>query len=306
MEKKFFSKEPSVLYENRFCYQENFDIIITGLYDDKDYSKGIFKVKSPNLTHFESLVSNSKYIEESLTFGSSIMIICNQETKKQSFDDLKMCSSSYDLSNNLVQLPDTRYNYCVCSFMKNHYVIGGIVKFQRERTCLRYTTRNSKWENISNLCNARSCAACTVFEGKIVVSGGASDNWKGSNSVETYDHHDDKWTCLPDRIEERYNHGSVGMGNKMFVIGGSYCTTVEVFDNVSRKFTHIKQDELKFTVKLSVLGIGNQIFAFPKYYNSKIKRFYIFDFLNDQWCVKEIELPEIEYVISCSKLPVVR
>ena len=66
--------------------------------------------------------------------------------------------------------------------------------------------------------NGRYDAAYTVFESKIVVSGGYEyDNLK---SVETYDRHENKWNYIPDMIERRYNHGSLSMGNKMFVIGG--------------------------------------------------------------------------------------
>ena len=55
----------------------------------------------------------------------------------------------------------------------------------------------------------------TVFEEKLVVTGGAF-----TNSVEAYDYYENKWTYLPDMIEERHYHASVSMGNKLFVIGG--------------------------------------------------------------------------------------
>ena len=61
--------------------------------------------------------------------------------------------------------------------------------------------------------NERKFAACTVFEGKIVVSGGVQ-----SNTVESYDFYENKWTYLPSMIEYRYFHGSVSVGNKLFVI----------------------------------------------------------------------------------------
>ena len=48
--------------------------------------------------------------------------------------------------------------------------------------------------------------------------------YKGT-SVETYDYYENKWTYLPDMIESRCDHASVSMGNKMFVIGGSYTST---------------------------------------------------------------------------------
>ena len=40
-------------------------------------------------------------------------------------------------------------------------------------------------------------------------------------------------------IDERFCHAAVSMGNKMFVIGGSYTKCCKVFNNFSRKFTKI-------------------------------------------------------------------
>ena len=48
-------------------------------------------------------------------------------------------------------------------------------------------------------------------------------------------------TYLPEMINERRHHGSVSVGNKMFMIGGRRNTTCEVFDSISRKFTGINK-----------------------------------------------------------------
>ena len=131
-----------------------------------------------------------------------------------------------------------------------------------------------------NLCNPRANAACAVFEGKILVSGGYI-SWNDLKLVEAYDHHENKWTCLPDMINERSHHGSVSMGNKMFVIGGVHCNnTCEVFDSISRKFTAIKKIEVADIVYwLSVISIGNNIFAFPKVCSSEQKKLTFMTYL---------------------------
>ena len=85
----------------------------------------------------------------------------------------------------------------------------------------------------------RDFAACTVFEGKIVVTGGTDNRYK-LNSVEAYDYYENKLTYLPEMIERRYYHASVSMGNKMFVIGGEKTPSCEAFDCLSRKFTALK------------------------------------------------------------------
>ena len=59
--------------------------------------------------------------------------------------------------------------------------------------------------------------------------------------VEAYDYHEDNWTHLPDMIDIRGRHGSITMGNKMYVIAGNIDFTCEVFDSVSKNFTYIKE-----------------------------------------------------------------
>ena len=81
--------------------------------------------------------------------------------------------------NNIVEVPDRRTRYCACSFMRCLYVFGG--KFDSElnslNTCIKYSCKSGKWMNIASLKSERYFAACTVFEGKIVVSGGYWDQF---------------------------------------------------------------------------------------------------------------------------------
>ena len=58
-------------------------------------------------------------------------------------------------------------------------------------------------------------------------------------SVEACDHHKNSWSFLPDLIERRVCHSSIGIGNKMFVVGGIRSYSWEVLDSVSRKFSLI-------------------------------------------------------------------
>ena len=56
------------------------------------------------------------------------------------------------------------------------------------------------------------------------------------NSVERYDPHLNLWSYMPDLCDEQRYHGSVAMGDKLYVIGRQ---SSEVFDVVSGKFTRI-------------------------------------------------------------------
>ena len=124
--------------------------------------------------------------------------------------------------------------------------------------------KNDNWFRIADTKQKRHYVACTVFEGKIVVTGGKySTSYR--KSVEAFDHHENKWTYLPDMIEERHYHASVSMGNKLFVIGEEQTTSCEVFDSFSRKFTLLEAQLPEFNANWSFIynavNIGSIIYV---------------------------------------------
>ena len=133
---------------------------------------------------------------------------------------------------------------------------------------------------------ARRFSACSVFEGKIVVSGG---NFYGRiNTVEAYDHVADMWTKMPNLKKRRCNHKSVAVKNKLFVIGGTFRNSCEVFDSTTKKFTLLRQPKFAPYYNLNdyteVLIIGSKIFLYQN--NSKV---ITYDFENKEWSEKICE-----------------
>ena len=125
--------------------------------------------------------------------------------------------------------------------MKNIYVYGGFTTKFCLKSCYKYDTKRSNWIPIAIMNDFRQNAACTVFKGKIVLTGGYDgENRVDLSSVEAYDFYENKWDFLPCIINKRYFHGAVCMGNKLYVIGGKYNATCEVFDSSSMKFASIK------------------------------------------------------------------
>ena len=61
--------------------------------------------------------------------------------------------------------------------------------------------------------------------------------------------------------EERCDHASVSMGNKMFVIGGYGKSTCEIFDSYSRKFCCLKtcSDFINNMFNFQALCVSNRI-----------------------------------------------
>ena len=105
----------------------------------------------------------------------------------------------------------------------------------------------------------RDFAACAVFQGKIVVSGGSDINRHDLKSVESYDAFADEWTSMPNMIESKYNHSSVVVKDKLFVIGRKSC---EMFDSFCKKFVAVKIPP--YTNCRKSVQIGNKIVVFQE------------------------------------------
>ena len=98
-------------------------------------------------------------------------------------------------------------------------------------------------------------------------------------SVEAYDHHENSWSFLPDLTERRVCHSSIGIGNKLFVVGGIRSYSWEVLDSVSRKFSLIVHG-IKFPsfqcLKEGACCVGNNI-ALVYVSNEKRYEFIVYD-----------------------------
>ena len=71
---------------------------------------------------------------------------------------------------------DDRSYFSTCSLIDNVYIISGLISdnldWNNTATCFKCNTRSLKWKEISRMINARKLSASSVFEGRIVVSGG--------------------------------------------------------------------------------------------------------------------------------------
>ena len=141
-------------------------------------------------------------------------------------------------------------------------------------SCFMYNFETNKLSQIAYMNKSRCYAACTVFEGKIVVTGGES-NYFTLKSAEAYDYYENKWTYLPDMVEKRSRHNSVSMGNKLFIIGRWSTTICEVFDSFSRKFT-LLEPKYDFNLRSAnkVASVGTLIFIISENNNNTMLSLY--------------------------------
>ena len=101
----------------------------------------------------------------------------------------------------------------------------------------------------------------------------------------------------------RFNHASVSMGSKLFVIGGYKSTSCEVFDSCSRKFININL-EIKSTAfdkyffRAFSIGPNIVIFQHSESYKSVI---YLYDVNELRWSTVDCSYTKNYFVQSLIK-----
>ena len=128
-----------------------------------------------------------------------------------------------------------------------------------------------------------------MFRGKIVISG-SNTYYDSLKSVEAYDHHENKWTYLSDMIKKRYDHSSVTIGKKLFVIGGYDKVCSEVYDSVSRKFTmfNLKLPYAYTFNKIKTVSFNSKIVVFCVCSSNNTSKLYVYNVDEPNWIKKEI------------------
>ena len=203
----------------------------------------------------------------------------------------------------LADMNKNRNFYSACSLMNNIFVIGGVYENSRN-SCIKYNTKSNSWIEISNTIEGREYAACTVYEGRIVVSGGYNNPvGEALNTVEAYDHEADAWTSMPSMIQTRGFHKKIAFKNKLFVIGGNKLTN-EVFD--SKNFVVLKRPADKIdSIRPNLIRptgaflIENKIFIFK----SKRENVVVYDIDKEEWTIKTCQITKELVGLCCVKFP---
>ena len=124
VEKGLLTKQSSVLYENRYCSQEDFHIIIGGIKIMRPvgYIRTIYKVKYPYGVEIIDSSSTFSYSDVTVTSGLNIWTMCAQNIISKNVNTFRNSVQMNDLTYNLVQTG--RVGFCACSFMRNLYLFG--------------------------------------------------------------------------------------------------------------------------------------------------------------------------------------
>ena len=177
--------------------------------------------------------------------------------------------------------------------MDKLYVTGGLDKFADDtRHCVSFDLKTTERTILKEMETARSYHSCVVFAGKIVVTGGLG--WfETGGSVEAYDYFENKWSYMPDLIEGRESHGSLAMGDKLYVIGGAYAQSCEVFNYISNKFTLFKPMLGEYNdlnvYKYSFFRIKDKIIVKYDTEDKEEDNVYIYDTKEDRWSSTSVD-----------------
>ena len=146
-------------------------------------------------------------------------------------------------------------------------------------------------------------AACTVFEGRVVVSGGSNDN--GSlRTVEAYDHVADKWSYMPSMVNGSCGHNMIAISNKLFAIGcGRNLNICEVYDTICKNFVVLSSFPTFFgRFHRTSISFGRKIMVFNNY-SSKVA---IYDTDTNEWSKKSFKVTKKICNFHCLKFPSVK
>ena len=186
---------------------------------------------------------------------------------------------------------DTLESFASSLFMEKLYVTGGWLQTMDDDSDAFhvYMPETKEWRELRGMGTARVDHSCVAFAGKIVVTGGTGTT---GHSVEAYDIFAGEWTYMPDLTEEKFCHGSVAMGNKLFVVACIDTQNCEVFDCNSDKFTLIKPFPLKCDFdhgKLEYFRVRNEIIV--KYDGKEADHnVFIYNTIEDKWSSKCVQL----------------
>ena len=301
---------------NRYCSQNNFSIVVCGGEEYQCESNG---------EEHQRLVNDAHIVDCNLSYGTKALpqmlegrqyaeVVCVGDQVyvfggiEDLYGDSIMSVEKYSSGTwkSVSVMYEDRRHFCACSFMGNVFVFAGILDFDfsgATDSCVKFNTKSCKWTKVARMNEPRFNAACAVFDGKIFVSGG--DNTRVIlNTVEAFDHVARTWSVMPDMIERRENHKSVAIKNKLFVVGGLYTRTLEVFDSTCNKFVllnpHLPSNE-DFDFLSEVISIGSKlVVVICDFFCGTIM---VYDVENDEWSEEPFEVSGVLLGSSCAKLP---
>ena len=145
---KSFQFPPRVLYENIYCYQDDFSILVCGGRDRSYKSvKSVYKLHGRELKceKFTSMPNKLRDCKSAVVNSDLFILGGYSKFGVRGFNKsiLKFCNKTKTWSSK-AQLPLDDDLFCVCSFKENLYVI------YKTGQCFVYSLKSDKWFQLAN------------------------------------------------------------------------------------------------------------------------------------------------------------
>ena len=164
---KRLSDQFPALYQNRYCDQEDFIIAIIGGESTNKYAlyEKPFLLKNFDTKVYLPRVSKENIVLKAVNNGFD-MYLSDQDNLNKSFS-IKLYPSKGKKWKSLPPPDEQRKDYCICSFMRKLFVIGGNNRGRCRRSAMVYGKQSNSWTSIADMIRGRENAACTVFVVKL-------------------------------------------------------------------------------------------------------------------------------------------
>ena len=276
-----------------------FNILICGGTNSKfEYLKEVKQIGFKNFEKIHDLPSMEKgrflfisvYIKGEIYVFGGYREGERYRSRAQSVDRYSFFTKTW---KKVTDVPNKRQFFCACAFMDNIYLFGGRFYQHRNhnryyvtRSCLLFDRNKFELKEVAKMHQAKTEAACAVFEENIVVSGGKL--FIKSNTVELYDVFANTFIKMPNMIEARSEHKLVSVKSKLFAIGGNNNkTSCEVFDKTCNRFVKLKTPKFH-PYRFEPVSTSSKMLLFQ--HETKIVLSYDVD--KDKWSKESCEATE--------------
>ena len=177
-------------FTTRYCSQNMFSFLLCGGFDTLSMNavKTVNQVYGSNLnkTKVLSPMTIKRRNFEAVCLKGEVYIFGGFDSNGDVLMPVEKYSPSNNTWNLITDMVDNCGHFCTCAFMDRIYIVGGVCyqTYKATDSCLQFDTKNKSWEEIAKMNEARKFAACVVFQGNVVVSGGKNINNNDLNSVE--------------------------------------------------------------------------------------------------------------------------
>ena len=289
----------SINYQTRYCSQTNFALLVSR----REVSNSqIYYGKSDKRILYESHEGRFARTLTTYIYSDTVVAVLLVNGVLYFLTEDSICRYTFLTKCQLVveKLPRISSGSSAIGFMGNLFILGGY-----RGNCVYFEPETKDWCEITAMTEERIHSGCTIFEGQIIVSGGALGSRESRKTVETYDFFTNVWSPMPDMLEARSHHASVSIGHKLFMIGGTSTNSCEMYDSFTKKFVNIKaiaQFDKKFPKTMHCVTMGSKLIAFSNDFPLKAAEY---DVEKDEWSVKKlpVNLPTVREEFYVLRVP---